>query len=125
MLWLYVSIAAVLLYLCSNIFYKIWLHNKVIVPDVLSLTMAVFVITVGWQAIYAYALNGMGKLRVQLIIVVISAILNVPLSVILIRWVGVPGTVIANIILVFLMNIIVTYQVNQIINQKAKGIWNR
>jgi O-antigen/teichoic acid export membrane protein len=125
MLWLYVSIAAVILYAFSGIFYKLWLHDKVIVPNFLSLTMAIFVITAAWNAIYTYSLNGMGKLRIQLIIVVITAILNVPLSVILIRWVGVPGTVISNIILVFLMNIIVTYQVNQVINQKAKGIWNR
>jgi len=125
MLWLYVSILAVLLYAFSDIFYKLWLHNKVIVPDFLSLTMAIFVITAAWNAIYTSSLNGMGKLRMQLIIVVITAILNVPLSVILIRLVGVPGTVIANIILVFLMNIIVTYQVNKVINQKAKGIWNK
>ncbi len=100
MLWLYVSIAAVILYAFSGIFYKLWLHNKVIVPDFLSLTMAVFVITVAWNAIYTSSLNGMGKLRMQLIIVVITAILNVPLSVILIRRVGVPGTVISNIILI-------------------------
>ena len=125
MLWLYVSGIALLLYLCSNIFYKAWLHNKVIVPDILSLTMAIYVITVAWQSIYAYSLNGIGKLRMQLIFVVATAILNIPLSVFLINRVGISGTVIANIILVFIMNIIFTYQVNMIVKQKAKGIWNK
>jgi len=124
-IWLYVAGVAMLLYLFSDIFYKAWLHNKVIVPNILSLTMAIYVITVAWQSIYAYSLNGIGKLRMQLIFVVTTAILNIPLSVFLIRRVGISGTVIANIILVFIMNIVFTYQVNQIVKQKAKGIWNK
>jgi len=125
MLWLYTAVVAALLYLFSSLFYKLWLHGKVTVPDALSLSMAIFVVTVAWQSIYAYSLNGIGKLRVQLIFVVATAVLNIPLSVVLIHLLGIIGTVVANIILVFIMNLIFSYQVNLIVNQKASGIWNQ
>jgi len=125
MLWVYVSILAAGLYLFSSVAYYLWLHNKVTVPNFLSLNMAIFVVTVAWQSIYAYSLNGIGKLRIQLIFVVTTAIVNIPLSIVLIHWVGISGTVIANTILVFIMNIIFTYQVNLIVKQKATGIWNK
>jgi len=125
MLWVYVSILAAGLYLFSSVAYYLWLRNKVTVPNFLSLNMAIFVVTVAWQSIYAYSLNGIGKLRIQLIFVVTTAIVNIPLSIVLIHWVGISGTVIANTILVFIMNIIFTYQVNLIVKQKATGIWNK
>lgn len=127
MLWLYATLLTLVLYVFSGAFYKFWLGDKVNIPipALLSLSMAIYVALTAWQSIYTYALNGIGKLRVQLILVIITAIINIPLSVILIKWVGIAGTVIANIILVFIMNIVFTYQINQIINQKAKGIWNK
>ncbi|MHB8209560.1 lipopolysaccharide biosynthesis protein [Mucilaginibacter sp.] len=125
MIWLYMSIATVILYFFSNIFYKIWVGNTISISNQLSLSMAIYVILSNWQGIYVYALNGIGKLRIQLIFISLAGLLNIPLSVLLIHRVGLPGTVIANIILAIIMNVFYTYQVNLIINQKATGIWNR
>ncbi|HTI61591.1 oligosaccharide flippase family protein [Mucilaginibacter sp.] len=125
MIWVYVGVLTTILYLFSSIFYQLWLHGKVDVPNFLSLNMAIFVLTVAWQSIYAYTLNGIGKLRIQLIFVVGTAILNIPLSIVLIHWIGVSGSVIANTVMVLLMNVIFTYQVNLIVKQKAAGVWNK
>jgi O-antigen/teichoic acid export membrane protein len=124
-LWIYFSVFTVFLYFLSNKFYRLWLGQEVIVPQTLSMSMALYFIVQIWQFLHAYVLNGTGKLRVQLIFIVATAIINVPLSVYLIRQVGIEGTVIANIILMIIMDIVFTYQSELIVNRKAKGIWDK
>ncbi|GAC1313175.1 MAG: O-antigen export protein [Mucilaginibacter sp.] len=123
--WLYFSAGTFFLYLFSDFFYKIWVGKTVLVPNSLSLFMAIYVIVQSWQVLHAYLLNGTGKLRVQLILIVATAIINVPLSVYLIRQVGIEGTVIANIILMIIMDVVFTFQSQLIVNKKAKGIWDK
>jgi len=123
--WLYFSIATILLYLFADIFYKLWVGSSIHVPNLLSLSMALYAIFNTWQSIYSYALNGMGKLHIQLLFIGGGGILNIPLSILLIHWIGISGTVLANVIFLALMDIAYTYQLNLIIAQKAKGIFNK
>lgn len=123
--WLYISVFTFVLYFFSNIFYKIWIGDTVTVPNSLSLSLAVYVLASNWAGIYINALNGIGKLRVQLILVIITTLINIPLSVLLINKVGICGTVIANIIIVVILDVFSTYQTNLIINNNAKGIWDK
>jgi Na+-driven multidrug efflux pump len=89
--------------------------------------MTLYAILNNWQGIYAYALNGIGKLRLQLICILAAGIINIPLSVILIRipWLGVSGTVFANVIISIVVNYLYTRQTKLIISYKAKGIWDK
>jgi len=124
-IWLYFSIVTILLYVFADVFYKLWVGSSIHVPNLLSLSMALYAILNTWQSIYSYALNGMGKLRVQVLFIGGGGILNIPLSILLIHWVGVSGTVLANVFFLVLMDIAYTYQLNLIIAQKAKGIFDR
>jgi O-antigen/teichoic acid export membrane protein len=124
-LWIYLCVLTMLLYFFSNIFYKLWIGNSVTVPMTLSLSMAIYVIVQTWQVIHNYLLNGVGKLRIQLILVVTTGIINIPLSIFLINRIGISGTVVANIIIVLINDVFFTYQYKLIINQKATGIWNK
>jgi len=123
--WLYLSVLTVVLYFCADIFYSFWVGKVITVPRSLSLAIAVYVIVQTWQVIHAYMLNGVGKLRVQLILLIATSIINIPLSVFLIRQIGLYGTVVANIIVMVIMDAIFTYQCKLIIEQKATGIWNK
>ena len=125
MLWLGFSVVAIVLYLISGPLYELWIGGTIHVPGSLSLSMAVYVISITWMMIYSFALNGIGKLRIQLVFVVVTGLINIPLSVLLINKVGLCGTTIANIIVIVIMNIVFTYQIDLIINNKAKGIWNK
>jgi O-antigen/teichoic acid export membrane protein len=124
-IWLWFSVLTIILYFLSDTLYKLWIGGDIRMPNLLSLSMAAYVIAINRLSIYAYALNGIGKLKIQLIFVVATAIVNIPLSVLLINKVGVSGTVIANIIVIVIMNIVFTYQINLIIADKATRIWNR
>ncbi|HVW15133.1 MAG TPA: oligosaccharide flippase family protein [Mucilaginibacter sp.] len=120
-LWFYATIAALVLCGISNIVYKLWVGASI--SFWISLSLAINVSVQTWQIIHSYMLNGVGKLRVQLVLVVIAGILNIPLSVILIGQIGIPGTVVANIVLQLLMNAVFTYQCRLIMEEKASGVW--
>jgi O-antigen/teichoic acid export membrane protein len=124
-IWLYTSIGTVLLFVFSKEAYHLWIGDNIAIPVWLSLSMTFYAILNNWQGIYAYALNGIGKLRLQLICIVSAGILNIPLSIVLIKIMGITGTVVSNVILALIMNILYTRQTKLIIDHKAKGIWNR
>ncbi|MGZ3928084.1 MAG: lipopolysaccharide biosynthesis protein [Mucilaginibacter sp.] len=124
-LCLYIFVAALLLCASGNIFYKLWIGDSVVISYSLSFSLAIMISVQSWQVIHAYMLNGIGKLRMQLILIVGTGILNIPLSVFLIHYTGIPGTVIANIAMLIIMDVVFTYQCNLIIDQKATGIWER
>jgi len=125
-IWIFTSMGTVLLYFLSPIGYRLWIGNTVVIPKIVSLTMAIYAIIYNWQGIYAYALNGIGKLKLQLIGIVLAGVINIPLSIILIRVMGsVAGTVVANILLGLVLNVLYTHQIKLIVNKKATGIWNK
>ncbi len=124
-IWIYTSLGTVLLYIFSPIAYHLWIGNTVVIPNILSLAMTLYSILACWQGIYAYALNGIGKLRLQLICILLAGIVNIPLSVILIYRLGVSGTVFANVIISIVVNFLYTRQTKLIINYKATGIWDK
>ena len=123
LLCLYILIASLLLCASGNIFYKLWVGDSVFITYSLSFSLAILIAVQAWQVIHAYMLNGIGKLRVQLILIVGTGVLNIPLSVLLIKYMGIPGTVWANVIMLVIMDIAFTYQCNLISDQKDYGIW--
>jgi O-antigen/teichoic acid export membrane protein len=125
LLWLGFSVFALVLYLLADVLFKLWLKDMVAVPKMLSLSIMFYTITQTWMMLHAYLLNGVGKLRVQLILVLFTGIVNIPLSIYLIKQMGLPGTVLANIIVIMFMNVFITWQSKLIIANKATGIWNR
>ncbi|MXV17402.1 lipopolysaccharide biosynthesis protein [Hufsiella ginkgonis] len=113
------------MYYGADLFYHWWLGNLVEIPGILSLMMAIYTIVQGWMMIHAYLLNGAGKLRIQLLLVIAASVINIPLSVWLIRVMGTAGTVLANSILMFIISVFLTWQCELIMQKKATGIWSR
>ncbi|TWR27602.1 hypothetical protein FPZ43_14130 [Mucilaginibacter pallidiroseus] len=116
---------AILLYLLADVAYKIWIKDIVKVPDILSLMMMIYTVVQTWMLIQAYLLNGTGKLRIQLIRVIIKGIINIPLSIWLIKLMGLHGTVISNIVVMLLMSFFLTWQSRLVITKCATGIWDK
>lgn len=122
-IWLLLSLAAVLLYLVSPFIFKIWIGNRMHIPQSLSLAMAIYVITYMWQTIHVFLLNGTGKVRIQLVLFVILGIINIPFAFFLSRYFGVSGVSLANSLLFILMGIVFYIQTRKIVNQTDTGIW--
>ncbi|GEO09879.1 O-antigen export protein [Segetibacter aerophilus] len=124
-IWLVLSLATLVLLTFSKVIYGTWLGNTVAIPISLSFAMAAYVIVFVWQTLHVYMLNGIGKVRLQLILVVASAIINIPLAVFLGKKFGLAGIISANTIVFIVMGVVFSIQVQKILTQKAEGIWNR
>lgn len=124
--WALLSLVAVLFIVVSPWVYPLWIGDSVTIPFTLSLLMGIYIILSNWNTLFAYFLNGVGKIRLQLYQGVIAAALTVPLSVLLastLGW-GLHGILITTILLLSVTSILSPLQYKKIISQKAVGIWN-
>lgn len=76
----------------------LWMGSKIEVPTLLVFLMGVYTIILVWNNIFSYLFNGIGKIRISLIISIFCAIINIPLSVYLARHMGVSGVILGTII---------------------------
>lgn len=124
-IWLLLIIMTVLILLCSPFLYKWWVGNKVQVPFALSIAMSSYVIVYIWQTIHVFLLNGIGKIKLQLYLVIFTGIINIPLAIFLGRKFGLVGITLTSTCLFIFMGILFSIQTQKILNKTAKNIWNK
>jgi len=123
-LWLITVFITILMIFMANHFYRFWIGDKIKIPELLNYTSAIYVIISNYGSIYMMFLNGVGKLRIQLIGIIISSILFFPLATYLSNRMGVSGVVLAGAIAIFVYVFLAPIQYKKIITNTAKGIWN-
>lgn len=123
--WMCASVVGIIMVFTSKWFFKIWIGDKVEIPFSLTLTMYVYFIVSTWNNIFAYVLNGIGRIRLELYLSVIMAIVVIPLMVLFASYLnlGITGIPIAISFSLLMGSIFVPIQYSKIINNKAKGIW--
>ena len=126
-IWGILSVIAIVMVIASDFIYKIWVGPQVKVPFILSVASGIFVIIANWNNIFSYFINGVGKVRLQLYYAIFVAVLNIPLSVFLAKYVGlgITGVMIATNICLIFASFLFPFQYYKLINNKAKGIWNK
>ncbi|MGO0307340.1 lipopolysaccharide biosynthesis protein [Endozoicomonas acroporae] len=92
------SMISLLIYLLSHTIIDIWMGGRVMVQESLVLIVCVFIIVRLWCDIYAYFLNGISKIKVQMYLAVIQATINLPISICLGRKFGVEGVLLGSLI---------------------------
>jgi O-antigen/teichoic acid export membrane protein len=115
----------IVLFFSSNYLINLWVGNKVLIADELNIIICIYTCLYLYLLPLNYFINGIGKIRIQLLTAVIFAILNIPLSIFLAKYLqfGVNGVVFSTLICIIPNVILSTIQTNKIINQKAFGIW--
>jgi O-antigen/teichoic acid export membrane protein len=114
----------VMMVLLSPWVYSVWIGNKVSIDIRMSIVMATYIFILIYSMRYSYFINGIGKLRLQLIFTTVAAILFIPLAylttqcthsivwfMIVMCLVNIPGLIVNRI------------QFYKLINGKANGIW--
>jgi O-antigen/teichoic acid export membrane protein len=124
-IWLFLILFTVLTLLASPYIFKLWLGNKVQVPFVLSVAMSSYVIVSIWQTIHVFFLNGIGKVKLQLYLVIFSSLINIPMAIFLGRKFGLVGITITSTLLFMVMGIVFSIQTRKILNNTATKIWNQ
>ncbi|MEX2566529.1 MAG: oligosaccharide flippase family protein [Cyclobacteriaceae bacterium] len=122
-IWIFASLASVLMIFASPFLYKVWIGDSVEVPFSLSVAMSTYVIASIWQTMHVFFLNGIGKIKLQLILVSISALLNIPMAIFLGKHFGLVGITLTSTLIFATMGIVFSIQTYKILNKSATGIW--
>mgnify|MGYP006088593971 CR=1 FL=1 len=122
----FITISFILL-LSSNYIYKFWIGEQVQIQFSLSLLMCIYISMIIYLTPFNYFINGIGKIKLQLIQTLLMAVINIPLSYFLsIKLeMGVNGIILGTIFSVLPSLFLSTIQFLLITNNKAKGIWNK
>ncbi len=124
-IWLTISLLGIVVFMFSDFLYKVWINDAVRIPTALSFCMLIYIIIYMWHTLHVYFLNGVGKIRLQLFLVILCSLVNIPLAIYLGRHFGLLGIVISNSVIFLIMGTIYTIQYNKIIFGTATNIWNK
>lgn len=118
-------VGIVLMTIISPLVYDIWLNGKVIIPMNLSIAMACYATINVLLSPYSSYINGIGKLRLSVLIVCFSIVGYIPFAI----WLGHSfGSSIGIVVALCCVNVTGVYfqvrQVNKLLSKKASGIWN-
>lgn len=123
LLLFYTAIVVVGMVAASNIIYELWVGELVKIPFGLSLCMGAYIYILVWSLSYSNFLNGIGKLRIQVINTLIVSIIFFPLSLLLIKFLGILGMVIAMCLVNLPSAILNSIQFYKIFTSKKGSIW--
>ena len=126
-LWLGLVVIAVPMILFSGFAYKIWIGDEIHVSFSLTALMAVYMLVSSWNQIFGNFINGVGKLRLAFFLTIFTAIVNIPLCIWLADYAGwgLAGIIAASSLSLLPDLIFLPLQYKKIVNQTARGIWNK
>lgn len=108
---------------CSSYVYKIWVGDEVFIPFSMSLLMGIYIFIILYSVTYSSILNGLGKLYLQMMNIIIVAIVFYPLCYFLSGFVGVNGIIVGMCIVNLTGAVLNTIQINRILDNTATGVW--
>ena len=124
---IYFLIIIIIMFFISDYVFAIWLNDNIYFPLLLKIIWALFAFSYIINMIYTYAINGMGKIKLQLYFSILSSIINIPLSILFASHfnMGNSGVILATLISIFLYIPYKYIQYQKLVNNKAFGVWNK
>ncbi len=121
------TIIEIVMFFIAPMVIDFWISGKVVIQNQIHLSLAVFAWLYMFLGSKNYFLNGIGKLGVQIRILIVTAILHVPISYFFCITLsgGIAGLVWGTNICIFINVWVSSIQVKKILNQTAQGIWNQ
>ena len=116
------AVGAVMLLGC-NLFYNIWVGEKVTVPVSISLSVLIFITCFNLNNCVTYLLNGLNTIYVQIWTSIAATAAYIAWVATYGRQWGAEGIVLGMAVCYAVMSIIHLYQCRLIITRKASGIW--
>lgn len=113
-----VVLFSLVLLFTSEIIIKFWLGNIVKVPFSLLLLQLILVLVGGINTIFSTVLNGLGKIKIQLPIILIAVIIFIPSAIYLGKKFQLNGIVVASIMAQLPISFFLFFQSRKIISKK-------
>jgi len=114
----------IIIYFFNDIM-TLWIKQKINIPPLLILFMALYTVISIWNSIFSIFLNGIGKISISLYICIFSGLINIPLTIFFAKKFGLSGVMLGTIISLLPALFILPYQTYLLINNKSIGIWSR
>ncbi|QIP12021.1 oligosaccharide flippase family protein [Spirosoma aureum] len=126
-LWIGLAAIVVLMVIAADYVYSLWVGDRVMVPMELNICMGVFILVSSWNSIIAAVVNGLGKVQLQLYYALFSAVINIPLAILLGKKLnmGASGVILATSLSLLFCSLIGGLQVRKLMSGTAKGIWDK
>lgn len=116
-------ICVIVMVLISPFVYKIWIGEKAVIPYIMTLAVALYMIIHSWDSLQVQLINGIGAIKLQTYVTIIGLVVHVPLSLLLGKYVGAVGVVCSMIVINIIYVSFFTTQIRKILSQRGKGIW--
>lgn len=107
----------------SPLLYKMWVGDKVSIPFILTLTVAIYTIIHCWDSLQVMLINGVGAVKLQTYIILIGLFVHIPLSLFLGKYIGILGVLVSMCLINIIYAFFFTVQIRKILKNNAKGIW--
>jgi len=104
-----------------------WVGDKVHIPFLLSAFMGLYVIISTWNNIFAYFINGVGKIKLQMYCGIVAMLINIPISIFFAKNLnmGSAGVILGTCFSLSIGAYFAPMQSFKIIKGNARGIWNK
>ena len=120
---LFLILLLILLLSLADVFYEIWIGDQIIIPFKVSLTVAIYVLALIVVGLHTQILNGLGKVKIQLLTYSLATIFHIPLATELCNIYGLVGVLYSSIFFYSIISFFTVIQVNKLVSNKARGIW--
>jgi len=124
-LWCASVVAGLALLCVSGWFIRMWVGRSVAVPLAVSACILAYVCAFNLNNCATYLVNGMNKIRIQVITSVAATAAFLAAIYVAKGSYGIVGITLAMAAAYLAMSAVHLYQCHLLINQKAKGIWNK
>jgi O-antigen/teichoic acid export membrane protein len=127
MIWYLIMALGIILLILHRLLFSIWVGADLIPELPLAIMALVYFTLITFGGVYNMVINGTGKIKLQTLCNVISAILFIPCTLILVKGfgMGLEAIFISMVLVNFYHPIIAPLQYHKLINKNASGIWNR
>ena len=126
-LWFGIIMLGLLILLTSPLVYRVWVHDAVNVPFSMSIAILAYFASHTYGGVYNICINGIGKVRLQMVCLAIVAVLYIPLLLFFINilHLGILSIPLAQLFSNFYSLFIARIQYNKLMSGNACGIWNK
>jgi O-antigen/teichoic acid export membrane protein len=117
-------ISVIILIFVSKIVIGFWIGINMLIPWDVIISMALYMSLLILITLTTNILNGIGKIKIQLLTYSLATIFHIPLAIFLGGKFGISGVIISASIFYLIIALFTFKQISQIINGTAQGIWN-
>lgn len=120
-LFIVLLLVLIVLYFSFDWIIKLWIHEPLVYSRALLVGFSSFVLIKIYTDIYLTFLNGIGVIKLQMWLYIFGAIMNIPLSVLFVRYFdfGVTGVILATCASILILAILMPIQAYRILKSKT------